>query len=98
METPRRASFSQFSFHSFERYGKLVSDAWYVPNIVAMRNFRKSVLSVSSTRATISDKLQNCFDCKIISPHGLPPHLGVWSGPNWSKRRFGSVYFNPSRL
>src|SRR3989344_99332 len=62
IEIPSKASASQFFFHSFERYGKWVKLAWKVPRIAAMRVFSSKVSSVSSDRATTSDKLQNCFD------------------------------------
>src|SRR3989338_2509511 len=35
--------------------------------------FLKRVSMVSFSRATTSERLQNCFDCKIISPHGFVP-------------------------
>src|SRR3989338_1029302 len=98
IETPSRASLAQFLCHFLERYGKLVSDAWYVPRIVATFNLRRRVASVSSARATISYKLQNCLDCKIISPHGLPPQRGIVSEVKWARRRLGKVNCRPPRL
>src|SRR3989344_2394568 len=64
MDTPRSLSSLQFFSQSFDRKG---------PRIVASLIFLKSDFSVSSARQTTSERLQNCFDCKIISPHGFVP-------------------------
>ena len=44
-----------------------------MPRIVATRIFFIRVFSVSSARATTSDRLQNCLDWRMISPQGLVP-------------------------
>src|SRR3989344_7991448 len=51
METPKRRSASQCSFHSLERYLKSVSVDWYVPRMAATLIFRIREPSVSSARA-----------------------------------------------
>src|SRR3989344_7528305 len=61
---------------------------------------------VSSARAIISERLQNCLDCKIISPHGFVP-IGPCTTPSSSikplflkylARRFGSVFWRETLL
>ena len=94
-ETPSRASSSQFFFHSLERYGKFVRDAWNVPRIVAIRIFLIRVSSVSVARTTTSERLQNSRSRNKISLQGLHPHS--WSGSRRSPS-FSTVFFAASRL
>ena len=73
-ETPNRASSSQFFFHSLERYGKFVKDAWNVPRIVARRTLRARSSAVSVALTTTSVRLQNSRSRRMISEHGFVPN------------------------
>ena len=72
-DTPSKRSSSVFFFHTLRKYLKLVNVAWNVPRIVARRTFSLSVSTVSLSRTTTSDKLQNWYGRKIISLQGLHP-------------------------
>ena len=72
-ETPRSRSSSQFRFHSFVRYLKLVRVDWNVPRIVASLTFWRSDLAVSHLRITTSERLQNSLLLRMISEQGLVP-------------------------
>ena len=54
-------------------YLKLIKVDCHVPNIVANFTFSFNVSSVSSSRITTSDKLQNSRDLRIISEQGFVP-------------------------
>src|SRR3990167_724584 len=74
MSTPSSISSKQFVSQPSLRYGKYVSVAWAVPNIVAIRTFLDRDSNVSSFRATQTDKLQKPLFLNFISPHALHPN------------------------
>ena len=58
-DTPSKRSSSVLSFHTFLKYLKSVSVDCIVPKIVARRTLRFNESSVSLSRTTTSDRLQN---------------------------------------
>ena len=94
-DTPNNASSSQFFFHSLDRYGKSVKDAWNVPRIVAKRTLRARSSEVSEARTMTSERLQNCLSRRMISEQGLVPNSYVASLRSPS---FATVFLQASRL
>ena len=68
-----------------------------MPTMVARRIFRIKLSTVSSARATTSERLQNCFDLRIISPQGLVPSSLI-SPFRVSILLLGRVLAKPPRL
>jgi len=71
--TPNKASTSQFFFHSFLRYGKLVNELCMTPSHVAVSTLSSKLSKSSSSLTTTSLRLQNCISLSIISPQGFVP-------------------------
>ena len=88
MLTPSNASSSVFFFQMLRKYLKSVKVACSVPMIAATSALAFNVSSVSSSRTTISDKLQNWLLRRIISEQGLVPKS--WLG---SRRPFLAAIF-----
>ena len=74
-ETPSSLSSSVLSFHTFLRYLKSVRVDCRVPRMVASLTLSLRDSSVSFSRTTISDKLQNWYGRKTISLQGFVPHM-----------------------
>ena len=86
-------------------YPNFVSVDWYVPRIAARRAFRKRDVSVAYARAITSERLQNCFDCRIIQAHDCSDRpCTTPSSPinptflKYSARRFGRLAASDPRL